>query len=158
MADTNTRRRVKLYMLNEDRLWDDRGTGHVSSVYVEKLKGMSLLVRSETDGVYFKTCIISSFYYCQQFLMYRSHKYVNIHVWVYVIHCQRTGNCPNLGRSGQSTGLLLSSVVSSFVLCTSSHVFICRRRLFVPALEVLGPNTNFGQTLICCHRPKLALG
>ena len=50
MADTSTRRRVKLYMLNEDRLWDDRGTGHVSSVYVEKLKGMSLLVRSETDG------------------------------------------------------------------------------------------------------------
>ena len=53
MANTSTRRRVKLYMLNEDRLWDDRGTGHVSSVYVEKLKGMSLLVRSETDGVYY---------------------------------------------------------------------------------------------------------
>ena len=50
MADTSTRRRVKLYMLNDDRLWDDRGTGHVSSVYVERLKGMSLLVRSESDG------------------------------------------------------------------------------------------------------------
>lgn len=50
MADTGTRRRVKLYMLNEDRQWDDRGTGHVSSGYVERLKGMSLLVRSETDG------------------------------------------------------------------------------------------------------------
>ncbi|XP_052275212.1 serine/threonine-protein phosphatase 4 regulatory subunit 3A-like isoform X2 [Dreissena polymorpha] len=50
MADTSTRRRVKLYMLNEDRQWDDRGTGHVSSAYVEQLKGMSLLVRSETDG------------------------------------------------------------------------------------------------------------
>ncbi|KAK3588874.1 hypothetical protein CHS0354_025858 [Potamilus streckersoni] len=50
MADTSTRRRVKLYMLNEDRQWDDRGTGHVSSAYVERLKGMSLLVRSETDG------------------------------------------------------------------------------------------------------------
>ncbi|XP_076442092.1 serine/threonine-protein phosphatase 4 regulatory subunit 3-like [Babylonia areolata] len=48
MADT--RRRVKLYMLNEDRQWDDRGTGHVSSAYVERLRGMSLLVRSETDG------------------------------------------------------------------------------------------------------------
>ena len=68
MADTNTRRRVKLYMLNEDRLWDDRGTGHVSSVYVEKLKGMSLLVRSETDGVYNCITIISSFsIYCQYF-------------------------------------------------------------------------------------------
>ena len=41
---------MKLYMLNEDRQWDDRGTGHVSSAYVERLKGMSLLVRSETDG------------------------------------------------------------------------------------------------------------
>ena len=50
MADT--RRRVKLYMLNEDRQWDDRGTGHVSSAYVERLRGMSLLVRSETDGTY----------------------------------------------------------------------------------------------------------
>jgi protein phosphatase-4 regulatory subunit 3 len=50
MADTSIRRRVKLYMLNEERLWDDRGTGHVSSAYVERLKGMSLLVRSETDG------------------------------------------------------------------------------------------------------------
>ncbi|GFN82821.1 serine/threonine-protein phosphatase 4 regulatory subunit 3, partial [Plakobranchus ocellatus] len=48
MADT--RRRVKLYMLNEDRQWDDRGTGHVSSAYVERLRGMSLLVRSENDG------------------------------------------------------------------------------------------------------------
>ena len=37
-------------MLNEDRQWDDRGTGHVSSAYVERLRGMSLLVRSETDG------------------------------------------------------------------------------------------------------------
>ena len=48
MADT--RRRVKLYMLNEDRQWDDRGTGHVSSAFVDRLRGMSLLVRSETDG------------------------------------------------------------------------------------------------------------
>ncbi|RWS28493.1 serine/threonine-protein phosphatase 4 regulatory subunit 3A-like protein [Leptotrombidium deliense] len=47
---TDTRRRVKLYALNADRQWDDRGTGHVSSSYVEKLKGMSLLVRAESDG------------------------------------------------------------------------------------------------------------
>ncbi|XP_078727986.1 serine/threonine-protein phosphatase 4 regulatory subunit 3-like isoform X1 [Lampetra fluviatilis] len=46
----DTRRRVKLYTLNEDRQWDDRGTGHVSSSYVERLKGMSLLVRAESDG------------------------------------------------------------------------------------------------------------
>uniref|UniRef100_A0A4W3JP51 SMEK homolog 1 n=1 Tax=Callorhinchus milii TaxID=7868 RepID=A0A4W3JP51_CALMI len=48
MADT--RRRVKVYTLNEERQWDDRGTGHVSSSYVERFKGMSLLVRAESDG------------------------------------------------------------------------------------------------------------
>jgi len=36
---TDTRRRVKLYALNAERQWDDRGTGHVSSTYVERLKG-----------------------------------------------------------------------------------------------------------------------
>lgn len=47
---TDTRRRVKVYTLNEDRQWDDRGTGHVSWSYVERLKGTSLLVRAESDG------------------------------------------------------------------------------------------------------------
>ncbi|XP_053203973.1 serine/threonine-protein phosphatase 4 regulatory subunit 3A-like isoform X2 [Panonychus citri] len=47
---TDTRRRVKLYALNADRQWDDKGTGHVSSSYVDRLKGMSLLVRAESDG------------------------------------------------------------------------------------------------------------
>uniref|UniRef100_A0A7M4F541 Protein phosphatase 4 regulatory subunit 3B n=1 Tax=Crocodylus porosus TaxID=8502 RepID=A0A7M4F541_CROPO len=47
---SDTRRRVKVYTLNEDRQWDDRGTGHVSTTYVERLKGMSLLVRAEADG------------------------------------------------------------------------------------------------------------
>ena len=37
--DTSTRRRVKLYALNADRQWDDRGTGHVTSNYVDRLKG-----------------------------------------------------------------------------------------------------------------------
>lgn len=32
-------------------MWDDRGTGHVTSAYVERLKGPSLLVRSEADGI-----------------------------------------------------------------------------------------------------------
>lgn len=48
----NTRRRVKLYTLNEERQWDDRGTGHVSSSFVERLQGMSIMVRSEEDGLY----------------------------------------------------------------------------------------------------------
>ncbi|KAB0365309.1 hypothetical protein FD754_009465 [Muntiacus muntjak] len=46
---SDTRRRV-VYTLKEDRQWDDRGTGHVSSTYVKELKGMSLLVRAESDG------------------------------------------------------------------------------------------------------------
>ena len=48
MADT--RRRVKVYTLNDDRQWDDQGTGHVYSAYVERLKGITLIVRSEQDG------------------------------------------------------------------------------------------------------------
>lgn len=47
---TDTRRRVKLYALNAERQWDDKGTGHVSSTYVERLRGASLLVRAESDG------------------------------------------------------------------------------------------------------------
>jgi protein phosphatase-4 regulatory subunit 3 len=47
---TDTRKRVKLYELNAERQWDDKGTGHVSSTYVERLKGVSLVVRSEADG------------------------------------------------------------------------------------------------------------
>jgi len=30
---SDTRRRVKVYQLNEDRQWDDRGTGHVSTTF-----------------------------------------------------------------------------------------------------------------------------
>uniref|UniRef100_A0A672ZGP6 PP4R3 EVH1-like domain-containing protein n=1 Tax=Sphaeramia orbicularis TaxID=375764 RepID=A0A672ZGP6_9TELE len=37
---SDTRRRVKVYT----------GTGHVSSTFVERLKGISLLVRAESDG------------------------------------------------------------------------------------------------------------
>lgn len=60
MTDTrDTRRRVKLYALNAERQWDDRGTGHVSSNYIDRLKGVSLLVRAETDGMYF-SCLSSA--------------------------------------------------------------------------------------------------
>ncbi|PAA57982.1 hypothetical protein BOX15_Mlig027300g1 [Macrostomum lignano] len=44
------RRRVKLYVLNDDRQWDDRGTGYVSSAYIERLTGVCLWVVSEIDG------------------------------------------------------------------------------------------------------------
>lgn len=46
----DTRRRVKLYVSNASRQWDDKGTGHVTSCYHEPLDGMSLLVRNELDG------------------------------------------------------------------------------------------------------------
>ena len=36
-------------MLNADRAWDDKGTGHVSCAYVDQLQGMALVVRSEDD-------------------------------------------------------------------------------------------------------------
>lgn len=53
MTDIHTRRRVKLYILNEERQWDDRGTGHVSWGYVERFKGIALCVKSEVDGQYY---------------------------------------------------------------------------------------------------------
>lgn len=46
----DTRRRVKLYMLNQNRTWDDRGTGHVTSPYCEDKNTTLLLVKSEADG------------------------------------------------------------------------------------------------------------
>ena len=39
----------QVYMLNSDRAWDDKGTGHVSCAYVERFQGMALIVRSEDD-------------------------------------------------------------------------------------------------------------
>ena len=44
-----TRRRVKVYQLNDDRQWDDRGTGHVTSQNGPD-DVVSLLVRSEVDN------------------------------------------------------------------------------------------------------------
>ena len=53
---SNSRRRVKLFVLDEERQWSDRGTGHVSAIYTDQdneSKGIMLLVRSEEDGEYF---------------------------------------------------------------------------------------------------------
>lgn len=47
---TDTRKRVKLYILNEQRQWDDKGTGHVTSVFSDRLRSVSLIVKSELDG------------------------------------------------------------------------------------------------------------
>ena len=45
-----TRRRVKLFVLNDQHDWEDRGTGHVTVVYMEYLHGLALVVRSEENG------------------------------------------------------------------------------------------------------------
>ncbi len=46
----DTRRRVKLYLLNDDGQWDDRGTGHISCQYSQELQGFGLFLRSEADN------------------------------------------------------------------------------------------------------------
>lgn len=49
---SNSRRRVKLYVLNGER-WVDHGTGYVSTMFMDhdkQNKGIVLLVRSEEDG------------------------------------------------------------------------------------------------------------
>ena len=51
---TDTRCRVKLYSFSENRQWEDMGTGHVTLSYLERLQGLTLVVRSETDGKLFK--------------------------------------------------------------------------------------------------------
>lgn len=57
-ADSTTRRRVKLYALNADRQWDDRGTGHVTSNFVERLKGLYNIFlcrkKNETNVIFFQ--------------------------------------------------------------------------------------------------------
>nr|CUU99186.1 hypothetical transcript [Hymenolepis microstoma] len=48
-SEAATRRRVKLYMLNEERQWNDKGTGHVSALYNDA-SCICLVVISENDG------------------------------------------------------------------------------------------------------------
>ncbi|XP_004063986.1 protein PPP4R3C [Gorilla gorilla gorilla] len=41
---------VKVYVLNGEEEWNNLGTGQISSTYDEQFQGMSLLVRSDSDG------------------------------------------------------------------------------------------------------------
>jgi protein phosphatase 4 regulatory subunit 3 len=51
MASSDSKRRVKLYVLNDMRQWDDRGTGYVTCIYSDKQRqNIALLVKSEVDG------------------------------------------------------------------------------------------------------------
>ena len=48
---SNNRSRVKLYTLNEERQWDDRGTGFVTCVSpTASNTNPSIIVKSEVDG------------------------------------------------------------------------------------------------------------
>lgn len=49
MLTGENRRRVKVYVLNEERQWDDKGTGHVSSTLLED-SVLTLIVQAEDDG------------------------------------------------------------------------------------------------------------
>ncbi|XP_072812303.1 protein PPP4R3C [Vicugna pacos] len=50
VAMADKQHRVKVYMMSDDQLWDELGTGYLLSTYVERLQGLSLLVQSESDG------------------------------------------------------------------------------------------------------------
>ncbi|CAN7107667.1 unnamed protein product [Brassica rapa subsp. narinosa] len=49
-SNSNSLQRVKVYHLNEDGKWDDRGTGHVSIDYGERSEELSLCVVDEEDN------------------------------------------------------------------------------------------------------------
>ena len=67
MASVDTKRRVKHYVLNDARQWMDKGTGHVSWVYNDKQRSVSLVVKSETDGsILLETKILLSIVYQRQ--------------------------------------------------------------------------------------------
>ena len=59
---SNSRRRVKLYVLSGER-WVDHGTGYVSTMFMDhdkQTKGIVLLVRSEEDGLYFLLIVLQA--------------------------------------------------------------------------------------------------
>ena len=48
---SNNRSRVKLYTLNEERQWDDRGTGYVTCISPSPPNASyAIIVKSEVDG------------------------------------------------------------------------------------------------------------
>ena len=53
MLMAENRRRVKVYVLNEERQWDDKGTGHVSSTLLEE-SVLTLIVQAEDDGMFLR--------------------------------------------------------------------------------------------------------
>ena len=51
MSTTNGAR-VKLYRYTESKVWEELDTGYVTLQYVDRLQGLSILLRAELDGKY----------------------------------------------------------------------------------------------------------
>ncbi|RZC88134.1 hypothetical protein C5167_015941 [Papaver somniferum] len=49
-SSESSMQRVKVYHLNEDGKWDDRGTGHVSVDYLERSEDLGIFVSDEEDN------------------------------------------------------------------------------------------------------------
>ncbi|KAL5158077.1 Serine/threonine-protein phosphatase 4 regulatory subunit 3 [Glycine soja] len=49
-SNTNPMQRVKVYRMNDDGKWDDKGTGHVTVDYLERLEELGLFVFDEEDN------------------------------------------------------------------------------------------------------------
>ena len=48
---------MKLYCFNESLQWNDLGTGRVSLMYLERLQGLAIIIRSEADGKCMHACV-----------------------------------------------------------------------------------------------------
>ncbi len=72
MATNDSRRRVKFYVLNDMRQWDDKGTGYVSWTYSDKQRCVSIIVKSEIDGInqYVYIYIIIFIHIASEFLFF----------------------------------------------------------------------------------------
>lgn len=65
----SSRRRVKVYHLVDDGQWEDKGTGYVQCVYLEKFDGASIVVTAEDEPkrLLLETKIyVEDIYQCQQ--------------------------------------------------------------------------------------------
>ena len=63
----NLRRRVKLYALSSESQWEDHGTGHISTIFMDHDKqgnSIMLQVRSEDDGQWKLYFLLKIYYSC----------------------------------------------------------------------------------------------
>ena len=70
MSDVTNNRRVKLYLLNENRAWDDQGIANVQATFLDKFKGIGLVVQKEFSGEICLVFLISWFIFLCRILQY----------------------------------------------------------------------------------------